>query len=158
MPIGITQAHVDIAESVGKWAAGAEAIEAVRAAEDDPSVLDGWREQWAGFASIALPDSPRFANYKPTHFLVRHAFALALGAAAGAAAALGTLADYEAFVRRELEPEQRAGARLLGLFERAPWLVHLGVTRTGRGARRFVRFARGEAPMRLRSARYPTGR
>ena len=37
-------------------------------------------------ASIALPDSPRFANYKPTHFLVRHAFALALGVAAGAAA------------------------------------------------------------------------
>ena len=36
-------------------------------------------------ASIALPDSPRFANYKPTHFPVRHAFALALGAAAGAA-------------------------------------------------------------------------
>ena len=34
-------------------------------------------------ASIALPDSPRFANYKPTHFLTRHAFALALGAVAG---------------------------------------------------------------------------
>ena len=30
-------------------------------------------------ASIALPDSPRFANYKPTHFLVRHAFAVSLG-------------------------------------------------------------------------------
>ena len=30
-------------------------------------------------ASIALPDSPRFANYKSTHFLTRHAFALALG-------------------------------------------------------------------------------
>ncbi len=33
-------------------------------------------------ATIALPDSPRFANYKPTHFLVRHAFALTLGALA----------------------------------------------------------------------------
>jgi cell division protein FtsW len=33
-------------------------------------------------ATIALPDSPRFANYKPTHFLVRHAFAIALGATA----------------------------------------------------------------------------
>ena len=34
-------------------------------------------------ASIALPDSPRFANYKPTHFLVRHAFAIGVGAALG---------------------------------------------------------------------------
>jgi len=32
-------------------------------------------------ASIALPDSPRFAGYRPTHFLVRHLFAIALGAA-----------------------------------------------------------------------------
>jgi len=31
-------------------------------------------------ASIALPDSPRFANYRPTHFLARHAFAIAFGA------------------------------------------------------------------------------
>lgn len=30
-------------------------------------------------ASIAIPDNPRFANYAPTHFLTRHAFALALG-------------------------------------------------------------------------------
>ena len=37
-------------------------------------------------ASIALPDSPRFANYKPTHFLVRHAFAIAIGIAAALAA------------------------------------------------------------------------
>jgi cell division protein FtsW len=34
-------------------------------------------------ASIALPDSPRFANYKPTHFLLRHAVSIALGAALG---------------------------------------------------------------------------
>ncbi|HOA92172.1 MAG TPA: putative lipid II flippase FtsW [Quisquiliibacterium sp.] len=34
-------------------------------------------------ASIALPDSPRFANYKPTHFLVRHAFSIALGVSLG---------------------------------------------------------------------------
>lgn len=32
-------------------------------------------------ASIALPDSPRFANYKPTHFLSRHLFAIAFGVA-----------------------------------------------------------------------------
>ena len=30
-------------------------------------------------ASIALPDAPRFANYKPHHFLVRHIFAAAVG-------------------------------------------------------------------------------
>jgi cell division protein FtsW len=30
-------------------------------------------------ATIALPDSPRFSNYKPTHFLVRHTFAILLG-------------------------------------------------------------------------------
>jgi cell division protein FtsW len=30
-------------------------------------------------ASIALPDSPRFARYAPTHFLARHALALGLG-------------------------------------------------------------------------------
>jgi cell division protein FtsW len=34
-------------------------------------------------ASIAMPDSPRFANYKPTHYLVRHAFALLLGSGFG---------------------------------------------------------------------------
>lgn len=32
-------------------------------------------------ASIALPDSPRFANYKPTHFLARHLFAIVFGVA-----------------------------------------------------------------------------
>jgi cell division protein FtsW len=30
-------------------------------------------------ASIALPDAPRFANYKPWHFLARHLFAIAVG-------------------------------------------------------------------------------
>ncbi|MEN9315950.1 MAG: hypothetical protein RIS35_2343 [Pseudomonadota bacterium] len=30
-------------------------------------------------ASIALPDSPRFSNYRPTHFLLRHLLAIALG-------------------------------------------------------------------------------
>jgi cell division protein FtsW len=34
-------------------------------------------------ASIALPDSPRFANYRPTHFLVRHLFAVSLGVGTG---------------------------------------------------------------------------
>ena len=30
-------------------------------------------------ASIALPDSPRYANYREAHFLVRHAFSLVIG-------------------------------------------------------------------------------
>jgi len=34
-------------------------------------------------ASIALPDSPKFAAYKPHHFLVRHAFAIGLGTLLG---------------------------------------------------------------------------
>ncbi|CAG2141264.1 putative lipid II flippase FtsW [Cupriavidus plantarum] len=33
-------------------------------------------------ASIALPDSPRYANYRESHFLVRHAFALLIGLSA----------------------------------------------------------------------------
>jgi cell division protein FtsW len=37
-------------------------------------------------ATIALPDSPRFAKYAPTHFLVRHAFAVTLGAVLALAA------------------------------------------------------------------------
>lgn len=33
-------------------------------------------------ASIALPDSPRFSRYAPTHFLLRHAIAICIGLAA----------------------------------------------------------------------------
>jgi cell division protein FtsW len=35
-------------------------------------------------ASVALPDSPRFARYQPTHFLSRHVFAIAIAALAAA--------------------------------------------------------------------------
>jgi cell division protein FtsW len=34
-------------------------------------------------ASVALPDSPRFANFRSTHYLARHLFALVLGGIAG---------------------------------------------------------------------------
>jgi cell division protein FtsW len=34
-------------------------------------------------ASVALPDSPRFANFRSTHYLTRHLFALVLGGIAG---------------------------------------------------------------------------
>jgi geranylgeranyl reductase family protein len=77
-------------------------------------------------------------------------FALRSGIAAGEAVAAATLGNYESFVARELEPEQRTGARLLRVFERAPALAHLAVTRTGAGATRFVRFSRGEAGLSLR--------
>jgi geranylgeranyl reductase family protein len=79
-------------------------------------------------------------------------FALRSGAAAGVAAAgadEAALAAYERYVAEVLEPEQRAGARLLRLFEHAPGAVHLAITRTSAGARRFVRFSRGEAGLRV---------
>ena len=75
--------------------------------------------------------------------------ALRSGLAAGAAVADGDPTGYEAFISSELEPEQRAGARLLRLFERVPGAAHLAVTRTGAGAGRFVRFSRGETSLRL---------
>ncbi len=37
-------------------------------------------------ASVALPDSPKYANYKQTHFLVRHLFSLAVAGALALAA------------------------------------------------------------------------
>jgi geranylgeranyl reductase family protein len=78
-------------------------------------------------------------------------FALRSGRMAGEAAAAavrspdpaGALAGYERAVTRTLEPEQRAGAALLHLFERWPGPVHLTVSRTGIGAAAFIRFCRG---------------
>lgn len=78
-------------------------------------------------------------------------FALRSGRLAGEAAAAAVrsadakaaLGAYEQAVERLLEPEQRAGAALLRLFERWPAAVHLVVTRTGIGATAFVRFCRG---------------
>ncbi len=46
-------------------------------------------------ASIALPDNPRFARYSPTHFLVRHAFALGVGFVAALAALQVPIAFWE---------------------------------------------------------------
>jgi len=34
-------------------------------------------------ASVALPDNPRFANYSPYHFVMRHALAIGIGTVAG---------------------------------------------------------------------------
>lgn len=46
-------------------------------------------------ASVALPDSNRFASYASTHFLVRHSFALAIGGVAGLAVFSVPLARLE---------------------------------------------------------------
>jgi cell division protein FtsW len=46
-------------------------------------------------ASIALPDSPRFARYAPTHFLSRHALSLGLGFVAALLALQVPVAAWE---------------------------------------------------------------
>ncbi|HEX7638116.1 MAG TPA: putative lipid II flippase FtsW [Burkholderiaceae bacterium] len=46
-------------------------------------------------ASVALPDSPRFALYAPTHFLVRQAFSIGLGIVAGLATVQVPVAVWE---------------------------------------------------------------
>jgi cell division protein FtsW len=46
-------------------------------------------------ASVALPDNPRFARYESTHFLVRHAMALAIGFVAALAAVQVPIAFWE---------------------------------------------------------------
>ncbi len=73
-------------------------------------------------------------------------FALRSGTWAGEAAAGGTgaLDGYVDRVLAELAPEVRAGARLLGLFERHPRLVHLVLARSLIGARLFVAVCRGD--------------
>jgi cell division protein FtsW len=46
-------------------------------------------------ASIALPDSPKYANYTPTHFFTRHLFSLVLGVCAAAVVTRIPLAMWE---------------------------------------------------------------
>jgi len=48
-------------------------------------------------ASIALPDSSRFANYAPTHFLVRHLMAMLIGIAAGLVAFAVPVREWQAW-------------------------------------------------------------
>jgi len=48
-------------------------------------------------ASIALPDSPRFANYAPTHFLLRHLMAVLIGVAAALVAFAVPVREWQAW-------------------------------------------------------------
>jgi len=44
--------------------------------------LMAWSLVMVFSASIALPDNPRFGNYSPTHFVVRHGFSIVMGSVA----------------------------------------------------------------------------
>jgi 3-oxochol-4-en-24-oyl-CoA dehydrogenase len=59
VPIGISDEHSELAATVRKWAESQGAVDAIRAAEDDPGALAGWGARAAelGLTSIALPES-----------------------------------------------------------------------------------------------------
>jgi flavin-dependent dehydrogenase len=71
-------------------------------------------------------------------------FALRSGGLAGAAVADGDLAGYERAVATRLEPEMRAGFRLLDVFTRRPDVFH-ALLATPPGWRMFVQFCQGRA-------------
>jgi cell division protein FtsW len=48
-------------------------------------------------ASIALPDSPRYSRYSPTHFLGRHLFAIAIAACAAVVAVRVPMSVWEKY-------------------------------------------------------------
>ena len=79
-------------------------------------------------ASIAMPDNPRFANYKPTHFLNRHRFALLLGT-------ITALLAFQIPVRtwEKWAPWLFAGSLLLLVIVLVP-----GIGRGVNGARRWI--------------------
>lgn len=79
-------------------------------------------------ASIAMPDNPRFANYKPTHFLNRHLFALLLGTMASLLAFQIPVRTWEKWA-----PWLFAGSLLLLVIVLVP-----GIGRGVNGARRWI--------------------
>ncbi|BCB88049.1 hyaluronate lyase [Phytohabitans suffuscus] len=83
-------------------------------------------------------------------------FALRSGTLAGAAAAAGDLARYEASVHTELGPELRAGRRLLAAYTRRPGAFH-ALLSTQLGWRLFASFCRGE-PVLVNALRHRTVR
>ena len=52
MSIGISEEHVELAASLGKWAGSVGAVEAIRDAEDDPSA--SFDDIWAAVGEMAL--------------------------------------------------------------------------------------------------------
>lgn len=81
-------------------------------------------------------------------------YALRSGAAAGRAAAGGSLDSYEREVRNTLVPEMEVGARLYRAFRAHPTLFHAALA-TPPGWRAFERFCRGEATFRSVTERIP---
>jgi cell division protein FtsW len=79
-------------------------------------------------ASVALPDSPKFARYSPTYFLTRHALFLVVGAAAALLAVQVPLATWE-----KLSPWIFVVALLLLVIVLVPF-IGKGVN----GARRWI--------------------
>ena len=79
-------------------------------------------------ASIALPDNPRFGNYEPTHFVMRHAFFMAIGLVAAVLAFQFPMRAWE-----RLAPWLFAVALVLLVLVLIP---HLG--KMVNGARRWI--------------------
>ncbi len=79
-------------------------------------------------ATVALPDSPKFALYKPWHFLVRHLFAVAVAIGVGAVVFAVPLQRWQ-----KLAP----GLFVLGLVLLVLVLVP-GIGKTVYGARRWI--------------------
>ncbi|RCS57557.1 putative lipid II flippase FtsW [Parvibium lacunae] len=81
---------LNLADFKGKPDYASESLTAIRPARNAMPDYDSWL-LWAVLAllllgmvmvysaSIALPDSPKYANYKSTHFLMRHCFSLLVG-------------------------------------------------------------------------------
>jgi geranylgeranyl reductase family protein len=90
-------------------------------------------------------------------------FALRSGCWAGEAAAAAASGDGDAldsYSRRvlvELDPDIRAGERLLQFFERHPWLVHLALAHTATGMRLFLAVCDGSTTLgRILAHRLPS--
>ncbi|WP_309639413.1 putative lipid II flippase FtsW [Methylibium sp.] len=79
-------------------------------------------------ASVALPDSPRFARYAPTHFLVRHLLAIGLAAVAVFVTAQIPMSQWEKY-----SPWLFIGALALLVLVLVP-----GIGKGVNGARRWI--------------------
>lgn len=80
-------------------------------------------------------------------------YALRSGAAAGAAAASGDLASYDAFVARVLDPEMAAGRAFLRAFERNRQAFHGFLAAVPGGWRLFARIVAGDTTLADQTAK-----